>query len=445
MSSSRVRSRAHWAALVSVAAAAWLQAACNSGEAVGTGSPASVSITSAVTQAIVGQFWHYSATPLDKSGRPVTADVYWSSSNDNVATVTFDGTVTATGPGTATITATAEAAHGSVDITVVPWVLPAPSTNAVSSVTIVPANATVPLLGSAKFTAVPRDAQERLVDRPVTWSAGNGLIATVTSAGLVTGLTLGSTALQAASEGVLSSVPLQVSLLPVATPVWPNLPANYTPVADEPFDTLAKFWSVLWNDDADGSFTLDPTSPGTPGGVYQIRYPIGFHGGAAPATLNYVLGGVSRVFVGTWWKASANWQGHPSYVNKIQFLFPATGGDMYLAAYGPPGGPYELRGVVQLPGFEKRDKLVPNVDPGVISLGEWHRIEWLVEYNSPGTPDGMMRWWLDGKLVGDYRDLQFPPSLLEYLKLSPTWGGIGGTKTQTDYYWYDHVFVARKP
>ena len=56
-----------------------------------------------------------------------------------------------------------------------------------------------------------------------------------------------------------------------------------------------------------------------------------------------------------------------------------------------------------------------------------------------------MKWWLDGRLVGDYRDLRFPNVLLENFKISPTWGGVGGAKTQTDYFWYDHAFVARRP
>ncbi|HEX7937708.1 MAG TPA: hypothetical protein VF483_01880, partial [Gemmatimonadaceae bacterium] len=190
----------------------------------------------------------------------------------------------------------------------------------------------------------------------------------------------------------------------------------------------------------------DSTSPATPGSVWQVRYPAGFGAGSAPATLTYSLGGATKVFVGTWWKANANWQGHPSNVNKIQFLFPSSGyGDMYLAAYGPPGGPYELRSVVQFPTFERKDALRPNRDPGLITMGQWHRLEWLVQYSSPNAADGIVRWWLDGVLVGDYDNIRFPPARLDNFKLSPTWGGVGGAKTQTDYYWYDHVFIARAP
>jgi hypothetical protein len=27
--------------------------------------------------------------------------------------------------------------------------------------------------------------------------------------------------------------------------------------------------------------------------------------------------------------------------------------------------------------------------------------------------------------------------------LSPTWGGVGDTKSETDYFWFDHVHISR--
>jgi hypothetical protein len=128
------------------------------------------------------------------------------------------------------------------------------------------------------------------------------------------------------------------------------------------------------------------------------------------------------------------------------FLFPRNGGqDLTMVMYGVPGGPYELRVALQFRDADRRIWLVPNAGPGVVTPGRWHRIEWLVEYNSTSDPpDGVVRWWLDGVLVGDYRDVLFPAPLLVEHQLSPTWGGVGDVKAHEDFMWFDHVRISRR-
>jgi hypothetical protein len=50
---------------------------------------------------------------------------------------------------------------------------------------------------------------------------------------------------------------------------------------------------------------------------------------------------------------------------------------------------------------------------------------------------------LDGELQGSYTDLQMPADagFVEY-DFSPTWGGAGGAKTETDFFWFDHVHIS---
>jgi beta-glucanase (GH16 family) len=67
-----------------------------------------------------------------------------------------------------------------------------------------------------------------------------------------------------------------------------------------------------------------------------------------------------------------------------------------------------------------------------------------VKYESrPGAGDGAVRWWLDGAPLGSYTDLRFPDDagLAEY-QMSPTWGGVGDTKRQTDAYRFDHTYIS---
>jgi hypothetical protein len=79
-----------------------------------------------------------------------------------------------------------------------------------------------------------------------------------------------------------------------------------------------------------------------------------------------------------------------------------------------------------------------------VTLGVWHRIEWYARYSSTdSTRDGETRWWLDGVLQGAYTDLQSPADAgFKEFQLAPTWGGVGGTKDERDFFCYDHTYIS---
>jgi hypothetical protein len=220
-------------------------------------------------------------------------------------------------------------------------------------------------------------------------------------------------------------------------PLWPHEPAGSELISDQPWDEVsAHGWRPIWGPSRVRS---DPTAPGSPPGVLELTYPEGFEGGSAPGTVVKRLPSVRQAYVGLWWRAPVGWQGHQSNVNKIQFLFPAEGGDITMVMYGPPEGPFTLRVLPQLRGAPS-EWLLPNADTVPVVLGEWHRVEWLVALSSrAGAADGISRWWLDGKLQGDYTRLDLPaPAFVEY-KLSPTWGGVGDRKRVAESFHFDHT------
>jgi hypothetical protein len=184
----------------------------------------------------------------------------------------------------------------------------------------------------------------------------------------------------------------------------------------------------------------DTTAPGSPPDVLEIRYPSGSTGGSAPGTVVLPLTHPHRIFVGMWWWADPEWQGHASNVNKVQFLFPAGGGVFTMVMYGPPTGPFEMRVLPQFPDVPS-SWLVPNVGTAApLTLGAWHRLEWVVVASSAtGIPDGICQWWVDGKLVGAYAGLQVPTGGFEEYKLSPTWGGLGDVKQHDDVFRFDEI------
>jgi len=110
---------------------------------------------------------------------------------------------------------------------------------------------------------------------------------------------------------------------------------------------------------------------------------------------------VRETYVAFWWKASNPWQNHPSNVNAIADLFPATSGLLYIVFK-------DLR----RPSTSCRSSRTTRAIWRLMSRqhrshSRLHLIEWYVKYSSSATSrDGVTRWWVDRVLQGDYRDLQ---------------------------------------
>jgi hypothetical protein len=307
-------------------------------------------------------------------------------------------------------------------------------------VRLVPIGANLGIGETAHFSATPLNSAGGVVSGlTASWSSQDPGIATVTSSGTVTGIADGVTHIVATFAGVSASA--AVNVLSNAPPpgTWPNEPAGYVPVSNQPWDVPTQLGWVLQF----GTVTVTPdlSAPASPPNVLTILYPVGFPGGSAPGTVARDLPTrPRRVYMGTWWKVSDPWQGHNSNVNKILFLFPEAGGDMTLVMYGSPGGPYELRVLPQFEGIAS-DWLFPNVEHLPVTFGVWHRLEWLVDFGDQ-TGVGTVRWWLDGRLIGDYSNVPFPSGGMQTFKISPTWGGLNDVKTELDFYWFDQTYIS---
>lgn len=171
------------------------------------------SVTVAPTTATVndGHTTTLVATVKDANGAVVTDRVVtWSSSNTAAATVSSTGVVTGVAAGTATITATSETKSGSAAITVV--ALP------VGSVTVSPSTASVINGQTTTLTATVKDQTGTVVtSRVVTWSSNNTAVATVSSTGVVTGVSPGAATITATSEGKSGSAAITITVAPVGS------------------------------------------------------------------------------------------------------------------------------------------------------------------------------------------------------------------------------------
>jgi uncharacterized protein YjdB len=167
-----------------------------------------VQVTPGNRDLLVEATFQFTAQVRDPNGgiltdRPVT----WSSNNENVATVSATGLVTALAPGGAIITASAEgkSAPASVTVSAIP----------VATVLIKPATQALVVGQAAQMQAEPvDDAGNPLTGRVIQWTTTNASIATVTSTGLVTAHAPGTASIRATCEGIAGTAILSVTARP---------------------------------------------------------------------------------------------------------------------------------------------------------------------------------------------------------------------------------------
>ena len=167
-------------------------------------SVATVELTPATADVIVGKTTKLSATPKDASGSALSGrTVTWSSSSNNVATVDANGTVTGVAAGTTTISAASEGKSATANITVkldIP-VIP------VATVSVASTPDTVEAWDPSAMVATLRDANANiLTNRVVRWTVSNPAVATIDSVtGILTGIDRGTVTVTATSEGKLGT------------------------------------------------------------------------------------------------------------------------------------------------------------------------------------------------------------------------------------------------
>ena len=165
---------------------------------------ASVAVTPATLNLIVGQNGALTATALSASGTPIAGKTAaWSSSTPVVATVSNVGIVTAVTPGASTVTASIDGKTGSATVTVVP--------PPVASVTVSPATLNLDVGAYATLTATVSDASGAPIPgKSVSWLSSNPAVVTVNPAGTVTAFEEGTAQITASVDGVSGSATLTV-------------------------------------------------------------------------------------------------------------------------------------------------------------------------------------------------------------------------------------------
>ena len=210
---------------------------------------AGVDVTPATSNLVVGQTTRLSARLRDASGATITGRmISWSSNRSTVATVSSDGLVTAVASGTATITATSEGRSGSATINV--------SARPASAVIVSPGQVTLFAAQTVQLSAlVTDDRGQVLTGQTVSFSTSNSAVATVSTSGLVTGVSAGSATITATSDAAVGTAVVTIVPDPVAavdiTPASSSIIAGNTVqltatpmnVSGQPLTGRTIFWS----------------------------------------------------------------------------------------------------------------------------------------------------------------------------------------------------------
>jgi len=159
-------------------------------------SPNASSIVAATTVSL-----HALGSYSDGSSKDLTSSAAWSTSDPKTATVSAAGVVTGVAAGAATVTATSGTFTSSATITVTG------STVTLTSITVLPANPSIPINTTQQLTATGSysDGSSRDLTALVTWSSSTVADATVSAAGLVSGVAAGSATVTATLGSVSNS------------------------------------------------------------------------------------------------------------------------------------------------------------------------------------------------------------------------------------------------
>src|SRR5215470_2269064 len=235
-------------------------AACGSGSKASSAprTLTSLVITPANSSVAVGSTRQLTATGTysDGSTSNLTSSVNWTSSDPTVETVSNSGLVTGVGLGTAMITAASGAVSIHTSVAVTP---------ALVSIAVTPSTPSIAVNGTQQFTATGTysDSSQQDITGSVTWSSSDGNVATMTNAGLATGVAAGSVTIHAVSGNVNGSTTLTV------TPILASLSVTAAdPIID--INTSTQFTAIGHLSDGSAQDYTQLVSWSAPGSIASI-------------------------------------------------------------------------------------------------------------------------------------------------------------------------------
>lgn len=228
---------------------------------------------------------------------------------------------------------------------------------------------------------------------------------------------------------------------------WPNTPAGATVLFDS---TLSSKSGLL---DVYGSWiaATDASEPVSPSSCYKsVMYAGNNFGGSQ---VHYIPPQTyTDLFVGLSWRTNAGFQGR-QVGNKMFFVRgPSVNGVFLFGASSLSSGQAPMIFNVNTGGYNNShitggDPLAPffpNAGPGMLHVGTWTKLEAYIKGSTTSTSrDGIVRWWVNGVLAGNYTNVNYAPNGLNEWVWSETWDGTVNPVPSVDWEHYiGHLYVA---
>jgi hypothetical protein len=226
----------------------------------------------------------------------------------------------------------------------------------------------------------------------------------------------------------------------IGIPSWPGQPLLRQPLGfrafnDQPWNALTgNGWGYARRTSSkDDDLCVD-------NGIRALR--IVFTPDMAPnsePSVHWILLPSVRAVYAVWWvKLSPNWVSSPAGGGKITFFHTATG-QVYTGFFGS-SAPHHLSVNTEWAPYGQKI-WDPNVIATPLRYGQWYRMEWYLQWESaPGAGDGIIRWWVDGVLSGDFRTIRYPNDLgFTQFEFAPT---LQNPPPGEQYMYIGHTYVS---
>ena len=164
-------------------------------------------------------------------------------------------------------------------------------------------------------------------------------------------------------------------------------------------------------------------------------FPAGFVGGSAPANVYYPVAPLQQLYVAFTFTASANWQGHPSGVNKLVYL-QMDKDHLVGTMLGGGEGPYTIQFTSEFQGQPTTN--YASSPRRSFARGTSHQVEILADVTAQ-----TLVWYVDGAPAGSTR-MPFAHPFSE-VDFTPVWGGVGATVLARQTMTYTNIRIAGAP
>lgn len=421
----------------------------------------SIAISPSAPEVLVKKTVRLKATAFNRHGKPIDdAAITWSSSNGRIAHVDRSGIVTGNRAGTATITASSGGKTGSVKVTVKDPepeptepkeptepnepkepkeptkpkepaepeepeepAEPAPPAP-VASVTVSPASGDLEVGKTLQLEATLKDADGAVLEgRTIEWTSSNPAVATVSATGLVKAVASGTAVIRASSEGKSAEATITVNN-PITTP--PPSSGNVAPVFRDDFETgkrASPQGGYQWKG-TPGNITV--SSEIARSGRYSLKFVYTGKENCKDATAEqrFAFGErLTEVWLEWYIYFPDGTEGvGPKYHHRSQSGCPSSAtnnkfiriwGNDYNApnkvgaeTWATGGGDSRLDGMAVLNGsgpIRYIGRYGSFINDG--TRGRWVQIRAHFKLADIGKSNGIVRFWVDGKLVIDERSV----------------------------------------